>query len=130
MMFFVALNEAEHQVPDVDCPTLHPTAVVPAQCLLVLGRVEEGNITRLVELIHGILKGRLGSLLVVRPDPRRSIVEVGREDSLRTIDHEEGCIASAPTGGHPQALEHHGELRNPSSAKLVQPVEDPRLEAL
>ena len=43
---------------------------------------------RLVELIHGILEGRLSSLFVVRPDRRRSIIEVSREDSLRTMDHE------------------------------------------
>jgi len=62
--------------------------VVSAQCLLVLGRVEEGNVVRFIELIHGILEGCLGSLLVVRSDPRCSIVEVGRDDSLRTVDHE------------------------------------------
>ena len=85
---------------------------------------------RLVELIHGVLEGCLGSLLVVRPDPRRPIVEVGREDSLGTIDHEEGCVASGPARGYPQALEHYGELCDPSSTKLVQLVEDPRLKAL
>ena len=75
--------------------------VVAAQRLLVLSRVQEGNVTRLIELIHGILEGRLGSLLVVRPNPRRSIVEVGREDSLGTVDHEERCVAGGPVGGRP-----------------------------
>ena len=104
--------------------------MVLSQRLLVLGRAEEGNITRLVELIHGVLKGCLGSLLIVCPDPRRPIVEVGREDSLGAIDHEEWRVAGGPAGGRPQALEHRGELHDPSSAKLVQPIEDPRLEAL
>ena len=76
------------------------------------------------------LQGHLGSLFAVRPDPWRSIVEVGREDSLETIDHEEWCVAGGPAGGHPQALEHHGKFGNPSSSKLVQLVEDPRFEAL
>ena len=56
--------------------------------------------------------------------------QVGQEDSLETVDHKEWCVASGPTGGRPQALEHRGKLDNPSSAKLVQPIEDPRLEAL
>ena len=81
-------------------------------------------------MVHGILEGRLGSLFIVRPDLRRSIIEVGREDSLGTIDHDEWCVASGLARGRPQALEHHGKLRDPSSTKLVQPVEDPRLEAL
>ena len=34
---FVALDEAEHQVPDVEGPTPHSTAVVPMPCLLILG---------------------------------------------------------------------------------------------
>ena len=33
----VALDEAEHLVPDVEGPTPHSTAVVPAQRLLLLG---------------------------------------------------------------------------------------------
>ena len=44
----VALDEAEHQVPDVEGPTPHSTAMVPAQRLLVLGRAEEGNIIRFI----------------------------------------------------------------------------------
>ena len=77
MLVLVALDEAVHQVPDVEGSTLHPTAVAPAQRLLVLGRAEEGNITCFIKLIHGVLEGRLSFLLVVCPDPRRSIVEVG-----------------------------------------------------
>ena len=44
MAVLVALDEAEHQVPDIEGPPPHLTAVVPAQRLLVLGWVEEGNI--------------------------------------------------------------------------------------
>ena len=40
----VALDEAEQQVPNVVSPTLHSTAMVPAQRLLVLGRAEEGDV--------------------------------------------------------------------------------------
>ena len=101
MAVLVALDEAEHQVLDVEGPTPHPMAVVPAQCLQVLGRAKEGNIMHFIELIHGILEGRLDSLLVVRPDPRRSIVEVGQEDGLRTIDHEEWCVVGGPARGRP-----------------------------
>ena len=74
--------------------------------------------------------GCLGSLFVVCSDSWCSIVEVRWEDGLRTVDHEEGCVAGGLAGGHPRALEHRGELRDLLFAKLVQPVEDPRLEAL
>ena len=130
MTVFVALDEVEYQVPDIEGPTPHSTVVLPMQRLLVLGQADEGNVARFVQLVHGVLEARLGSLFVVRPDPWRSIVEVGQEDCLKTVDHEEGCVAGGPAGGHPYAPEHRGELRDPSSTKLVQPVEDPRLEAL
>ena len=104
--------------------------MVPSQRLLVLGRAEECDVTCFVQLIHGILMGCLGSLLVVCPDRWRSIVEVSWEDDLGTIDHEEGCVAGGSTGSCPYALEYHGELNNPPCTKLVQPVEDSRLEAL
>ena len=105
-------------------------AMVLAQRLLVLGRVEEGNIACFIQLVHGILEGRLSSLFIICSDPWHSIVEVGWEDSLRTVDHEDWRVASGLARGCPQSLEHHGKLRVPSSAKLVQPVEDPRLEDL
>ena len=104
--------------------------MVPVQCLLVLGRAEEGDVECFIELIHGIFKGHLGSLFVVRPDSQPSIIEVGREDSLGTADHEEWCVAGGSAQGHPQAPEHRGKLHDPSFTKLVQPMEDPRLEAL
>ena len=60
MAVLVALDEAEHQVPNVEGPTPHPMAMVPAQCLLVLGQAEE--------LIHRVLEGCLASLLIVHTD--------------------------------------------------------------
>ena len=48
MAVLVALDEAEHQVPDVEGLTPHSTAVVPVQVLLVLGRAEEGNVALLI----------------------------------------------------------------------------------
>ena len=44
MAVLVALDEMDHQVPDVEGPTPHSTAVVPEQRLLVLGQSEEGNV--------------------------------------------------------------------------------------
>ena len=96
MAVLATLNELEDQVSDVEGPTPHSMAVVPSQCLLVLGRTEEGNVARFFQLVHGIFEGHLSSLFVVRPDPWRSIVEVGWKDGLRTIDHEEGCVAGSP----------------------------------
>ena len=44
----VALHKAEDEVSNVEGSTPHPSAVVPSQCLLVLGRAEEGDITSFV----------------------------------------------------------------------------------
>ena len=106
MAVLVALYETKDQVPDIEGSAPHPSAVVPSQRLLVLGRAEEGDIMRFIQLVHGILVGCLGSLFVVRPDSWRSIVEVGWEDGLETVDHKEGCVAGGSTGGCPQAPEY------------------------
>ena len=44
MAVLVALDEAENQVSDIEGPTPHSMAMVPAQRLLVLGQAEEGDI--------------------------------------------------------------------------------------
>ena len=44
MAVLVALEEMEHQVPDVEGSTPHSMALVPAQRSLELGQAEEGNI--------------------------------------------------------------------------------------
>ena len=48
MVVLVALDEVEHQVPDVEGLTPHSTAVVPVQHLLVLGRAEEGDVVSFI----------------------------------------------------------------------------------
>ena len=45
VVVLVALDKAEHQVPDVEGLTLHSMVVVPAQRLLVLGRANKGKVT-------------------------------------------------------------------------------------
>ena len=79
MAVLVALHKMEDKVSDVEGSTPHSSAVVPSQHLLVLGRVEEGNVACFIQLVHGILMRCLGSLFIVCPDPWRSIVEVGWE---------------------------------------------------
>ena len=106
MAILVALYKVEDQVPDVEGLTPHSLAVVPSQRLLVLGRAEEGDITCFVQLVHGILMGCLSSLFIICPNPWCSIVEVGWEDGLGTIDHEDRCVAGGSTRGCPQALEY------------------------
>ena len=83
-----------------------------------------------IQLVHGVLVRCLSSLFVICSDSWCSVVEVRREDGLGTVDHEERCVAGGPTGSCPQTLEHHRELGDLACAKFVQPVEDPRLEAL
>jgi hypothetical protein len=56
----VALDDAEHQVSNVEGVTPNPTAMVPAQGLLVLGGVEESDIAGFIELVQGILEELLG----------------------------------------------------------------------
>ena len=69
-------------------------------------------------------------MFVVCLDPWRFKVEVGWEDDLRIVDHEERRVAGGPAGSCSQALEYCGELGDPACADLVQPVEDPGFEAL
>ena len=45
---FVALYEAKNKVPDVEGSVPHPSAVVPSQRLLVLGRTEESDVASFV----------------------------------------------------------------------------------
>ena len=45
MTVLVALHKAENQVPDIEGSVPHPSAVVPSQHLLVLGQMEEGDVT-------------------------------------------------------------------------------------
>jgi hypothetical protein len=52
----VALDEAKNQVTDVKGLSLDPMAVVSVQCLLVLARVEEGDVAGLIKLIQGIFE--------------------------------------------------------------------------
>ena len=74
--------------------------------------------------------GCFASPFIVCPDPWCSIVEVRREDGLRTVDHEEWRVAGGLAGSSPHTPEHRRELGDPACTELVQPVEDPRLEAL
>ena len=69
MAILVALDEADDQVADVEGMTLHSSAMVPSQRLLVFGRAEEGDVTCFVQLVYGVLMGCLSSLFVVHPDP-------------------------------------------------------------
>ena len=48
MAVLVALHEAEDKVPDVEGSVLHPSAMVPSQRLLVLGRAEEGDVVSFI----------------------------------------------------------------------------------
>jgi len=74
--------------------------------------------------------GCLGSLFIVCSDSWCSIVEVGWEDGLGTVDHEERRVAGGPARSCPQTPKHCRELGDPACAELVQPVEDPGVEAL
>ena len=48
MAVLVALHEAEDEVPDVEGLVPHPSAMVPSQHLLVLSRMEEGDVAGFV----------------------------------------------------------------------------------
>ena len=48
MAVLAALDKAEDQVFDVEGLAPHSTGVVPAQCLLVLGQAEEGDVARFI----------------------------------------------------------------------------------
>ena len=44
----VALHKAENEVPNVEGSVPHPSVMVPSQRLLVLGRMEEGDVAGFV----------------------------------------------------------------------------------
>jgi hypothetical protein len=69
MAVLVALDEMEYQVLDVEGMTPDAVAVVPTQRLLVLGRVEDGDVACFIKLIHGVLEECLGLLLLLHHDP-------------------------------------------------------------
>ena len=48
MAVHVALYKAENEVPNVEGSVPHLSAMVPSQHLLVLGRMEEGDVTGFV----------------------------------------------------------------------------------
>ena len=48
MAVLVALYEAEDKVPNIEGSVTHPSAVVPLERLLVLGRTEEGDVAGFV----------------------------------------------------------------------------------
>ena len=48
MAVLVALYKVENKVPNVEGSVPHPSAVVPTQRLLVLGQMEEGDVTGFV----------------------------------------------------------------------------------
>jgi hypothetical protein len=58
------------------------------------------------------------------------VLEVGGEDCLGAVDHEEGRVAHCLAGRRPQAPQHRWELVDPFSAKLVQIIEDSKLDSL
>jgi hypothetical protein len=92
--------------------------------------VEQGNVTCFLQQMHDVLKGGLVPLIVARSDPWRSIHQVSGKDGLGSIDHEKGHEACRSTQGRSQTPEDRREFRDPSTAKLIQPIEDPWLEAL
>ena len=79
MAVLAALDEVEDQIFDVEGSTPYLTAVVPSQRLLVLGRAEEGNVARFIQLVHGILEGCLGPLFIVRPWQEGGVEDVSAE---------------------------------------------------
>ena len=48
MAILVALYKAEDEVPDIEGSVPHPSAMVPSQRLLVLSRMEEGDVAGFV----------------------------------------------------------------------------------
>ena len=58
-------------------------------------------------------------VFIVCLDFWRSIVKVGWEDGLGTIDHEEGHVTGGLIGSCPYSPEHRRELGEPACAELV-----------
>jgi hypothetical protein len=60
--------------------------MVQSQGLLILGGVEQGDVTRFFQLVHGIFEEDFVLWLIERFDPRCPILQVSGEDGLGSID--------------------------------------------
>lgn len=93
--------------------------------MLVLGQLRNGDFTRLLELVLGILEVGVVSFFVESLDSQGTIVDVGREDRLRTIHYVERGKTRASVAGGSYAPENAWKLGGPPSAELVDAHDKP-----
>jgi len=74
MVAFVALSEPQHQVIDLEGSASDPSSMVASESLLVLGRVLEGYISSLVQLVQSVFLEGFVVVLIVYLYPWRSIL--------------------------------------------------------
>ena len=83
------LDQAKDEVADVEGASLDPAAMVPSECLLVLGGMKEGDVPGFIELIQRVLQVSFVSSRIVGFNSWGPIIQVGREYGFRSVDHEE-----------------------------------------
>ena len=72
----------------------------------------------------------LGLAFIIVLGVRSTKGDIRREDSLRTVDHEEGGVAGGPTYLRAQSLYYSGWYFDPFGAIFFDRVKDPSFEPL
>ena len=91
------LDPSQYQIADIEVALLDIFVVVAAKLLLIPGMLESCRETVLLSQVEIGLPSCFGLALVVVLGVRSTKGGIRREDSLRTIDHEEGEVAGGPT---------------------------------
>ena len=93
----LGLDPSEYQVANVEVVLLDIFVMITTELLLVPGMLECCRETVLLDRVEFNSPSGFGLALVVVLGVQSTKADIRREDSLRTVDHEEGGVAGGPT---------------------------------